>query len=111
MSNMTCKLALLAGVGLALGSMSYAPQAEARTQVTVGVGIRVAPPPPRYERVPRARVGYVWAPGYWRWNARAHRHVWVGGYWVRARPGYRYHPARWEHRGDEWRFHRGDWGR
>ena len=60
-----------------------------------------APPAPRFETVPPARHGYVWAPGYWRWDGR--RHVWVGGTWIRARPGYRYVQPRWE------RGPRGDW--
>ncbi|MDE2249772.1 MAG: YXWGXW repeat-containing protein [Xanthomonadaceae bacterium] len=104
--TMPLKLALLAGLGLTCAAATtYAPPASAR--VVVDVGVRVGPPPPRFERAPPPRRGYVWAPGYWRWDG--HRHVWAGGYWVRARPGFRYHPAYWIRRGDEWRFHRGYW--
>jgi hypothetical protein len=108
MKSIPLKLALLAGLGLtcAAGAM-YAPPAAA--QVAVGVSIGVAPPPPRFERVPPPRAGYVWAPGYWRWDGR--RHVWAGGYWVRARPGYTYRPAYWVHGRDGWRFRNGYWGR
>ncbi len=77
----------------------------------VGVNIGVAPPPARFERVPPPRRGYAWAPGYWRWNAHMHHHVWVGGYWTQVRPGYRYRPARWVHQGRNWRFHQGYWAR
>ncbi|WP_432377347.1 YXWGXW repeat-containing protein [Duganella sp. P38] len=42
--------------------------------------ITVAPPPPRYERIPAPRAGYIWAPGYWDW--RGNRHEWVGGSWI-----------------------------
>ena len=42
----------------------------------------VAPSPVRYEHVPRARAGYVWAPGYWDW--RGSRREWVSGTWVVA---------------------------
>lgn len=109
MNKLPLKLALLAGFGLSLAGALYAPPATA--QVSVGINIGVAPPPPRYERVPPMRRGYAWAPGYWRWDRYANRHVWSGGHWVHARPGYRYLPARWEHRGPNWRFHQGYWDR
>jgi len=41
--------------------------------------IRRAPPEVREEMVPEAREGYIWAPGYWRWQH--HHYVWVQGYW------------------------------
>ena len=34
------------------------------------------PPAPVYEVVPAPRAGYVWAPGYYRWDGD--RHVWTG---------------------------------
>lgn len=108
MLNTTRNLALLVALGLAsAGAMTYAPDATAGVSVSVAVG--VAPPAPRYEVVPPPRAGYVWAPGYWRWDG--HRHVWIGGYWVRARPGYVYRPGRWDHARDGWRWHDGYWGR
>jgi hypothetical protein len=109
MNSLPLKLALLAGLGLTFAGVTYAPPAAA--QVSVGVGIGVAPPAPRFERVPPPRMGYVWAPGYWRWDGRYRRHVWAGGYWVRARPGYHYRPAYWEQGRGGWRFHQGYWGR
>ncbi len=111
MTTMTRKLALLAAFGLAAGAgIGYTPPTQA-AQVAVGVTIGVAPPPPRYVRVPPPRAGYVWAPGYWRWDYRLHRHIWAGGYWVRVRPGYRYVPEHWVHRRDGWYFRRGHWVR
>jgi hypothetical protein len=109
MKSMPLKLALLAGLGLTCAGAIYAPPAAA--QVAVGINIGVAPPPPRFERVPPPRAGYVWAPGYWRWDGRSRRHVWAGGYWVRSRPGYNYRPAYWVHGRDGWRFRNGYWGR
>lgn len=104
MNSMTRKLALIAGLGLAAATgLSYTPPASAQ--------VIVAPPAPRFERVPPVRVGYVWAPGYWRWDGYARRHVWVGGYWLPARRGYIYRPARWEPYGRGYRFHPGYWGR
>jgi hypothetical protein len=79
--------------------------APCTSQAYVVVG--VAPPPARVEVVPRARVGYVWTPGYWRWNG--HHHVWVGGYWLPARPGWRWAPAHWAPYGARWRYYPGYW--
>lgn len=70
-------------------------------QATAGDGYLVsAPPPPRYERIPPPRPGYLWAPGYWEW--RGHRHEWVGGRWLVERPGYRYNPPHWAEREGRW---------
>ncbi|MEI2429363.1 hypothetical protein RDV84_22245 [Lysobacter yananisis] len=99
-------LMVAAAMGLAALMGAHAPQAQARAYVDVDV--RVAPPPPRYERV-RVRPGYVWTPGYWRWNGR--RHVWIGGSYVVARPGYAYTAPRWVSNGPAWRFHTGRWVR
>ena len=52
---------------------------------SVNVEINAAPPPPRVVVAPTARRGYVWVPGYWRWNG--HRHIWVNGQLPR-RAGY-----------------------
>lgn len=71
--------------------------------------VRIAPPAPRYERVPRARPGYIWAPGYWDW--RGNRHEWVPGSWVRARHGYVYAQPVWRERGGQWYFEQGRWER
>jgi YXWGXW repeat-containing protein len=59
------------------------------------------------EHVPPPRVGYVWAPGYWRWD-HGH-HVWVGGRYIHERPGHHWVGHRWVHRGDRWRFEEGHW--
>jgi len=93
---------------LAFSAGFMVPTSQA--QAGVFVGVQVAPPAPVYEPLPPPRVGWVWAPGYWRWNG--YRHVWIGGRYIRARPGYRYYPPRWEHgpRGD-WRFREYGWQR
>src|SRR5512132_4218014 len=68
----------------------------------VAVQLNVAPPALRYEAVPVARRGYVWAPGYWQWNAGASRHDWAVGHWVQARPGYAYRSPQWIERDGRW---------
>src|SRR5690242_12354171 len=72
-----------------------------------GAEIVVRPPPPKVVAVPSARAGYVWTPGYWRWNGR--EHVWVDGRWMRERSGSIWVPAHWEERGDKWHFEQGHW--
>ncbi|HEY2404211.1 MAG TPA: YXWGXW repeat-containing protein, partial [Steroidobacteraceae bacterium] len=51
----------------------------------VGIDINIAPPAPRVVEAPPPRAGFVWAPGYYRWDG--HRHVWVDGRWMHERRG------------------------
>jgi len=78
---------------------------EARTYVEV----EVAPPAARVEVVPAARPGYVWAPGYYRWDG--HAHVWHEGYWIRERHGYHWVADTWEPHGHHYRYVPGYWAR
>jgi len=82
--------------------------------VTVPAGAQVvfvetAPPPPRAERMPPPRHGYVWSPGHWEWR-RGH-HVWMPGQWFRERPGYVYHAPTWVQRDGRWVMEGGRWDR
>lgn len=76
-------------------------------EVVIGV-----PPPAPYAEVvpPSPGYGYIWAPGYWRWDGR--RHVWVHGYWTPSRARERWTPHHWEadHRG-RWHLRGGHWSR
>ena len=96
----------LIGVVLAIAAVGI-PIAGHAARVVVDVN--VAPPPGRVEVVPAPRTGYVWAPGYWRWDRG--RHVWVTGYWVRERRGHHWVPHRWQERGKRWHFEAGHWDR
>ena len=73
----------------------------------VDVDITVAPPAERVEVVPAPRSGYVWAPGYYRWDGG--HHIWVKGHWIREREGHHWVAHRWEQRGDRWHFEEGHW--
>jgi len=95
---------LTAGLILALGA-AVAPATSQAGEVIIGVG----PPVARVEVVPGPRSGYVWSPGYWRWNG--YRHVWVGGYWVRERVGWHWVPAHWVANGPRWHYVGGYWTR
>ena len=79
------------------------------SMAAVEVYVHTAPPPPREERVPAARHGYVWTPGYWNWQGK--KHVWVKGSYVRERRGYTYHPHEWVERDGRWQLQRGRWDR
>lgn len=99
------KFILGAMVVSAIAATSATKPVRADTDVYLNFG----PPAVRYEAVPVARPGYVWAPGFWNWNG--HRHVWVRGHWVRERPGYVYYAPRWYNDGGRWRFERERWDR
>lgn len=88
-----------------VGALTLPTAAQAQPVVT----IQVPPPPPRYERVPPPRRGYVWAPGHYEW--RGGRHVWTNGVWVRARPGYAYRAPEWRQEGGRWAYSAGRWDR
>ncbi len=79
------------------------------SQAAVVVDVDIAPPAPRVVVVPPPRTGYVWAPGYWRWDGR--RYVWVDGRWVHERRGWRWVPARWVAVGPRWHYVAGHWER
>ncbi|QOY96293.1 YXWGXW repeat-containing protein [Massilia sp. UMI-21] len=99
----TLTLAALIAIGAA-----FAPvPSMAQTDFQLYIGS--APPAPIYERVPGARHGHVWAPGYWAW--RGHRHAWVPGHWIAARPGYVYAPPRWQQRQGGWAMEPARWTR
>ena len=71
--------------------------------------VRIGPPRPVVERRPRPPArGYVWVPGYYRWDGRAH--VWVPGLWeLPPRPHARWEAHRWVKRRGEWVFIEGRW--
>ncbi|MFI5001313.1 MAG: YXWGXW repeat-containing protein [Reyranellales bacterium] len=81
--------------------------AAAQASLNFGVTIGTPPPEPVYEAVPVPRAGYVWAPGYWRWENE--RHVWAPGHWMEARRGYHWVPDRWDHGEHGWGHVRGHW--
>ena len=99
-------IALCVITALGLSACVEAPPRHARTAV---VAVDTQPPPPRVVVVPASRRGYVWVPGYWRWNG--HGHVWKEGYWMRERRGWHWEPAHWDERQGRWYFQPGMWVR
>lgn len=93
---------LIAALGVALTA------ATASAQIVV----RIGPPPPRpVEVVPVApHPGWVWQPGYHRWDGV--RYVWVPGHF--AEPPYaraRWIPGHWDRRGGGYVWIDGHWRR
>jgi hypothetical protein len=99
---MSIKTAILCAA-MGIGAIALPAASEARVYVDVDI----APPPPRVEVIPHARVGYVWAPGYWRYAG--HRHVWVRGHYIRERHGHHWVADSWEDRNGRWHYSRGHW--
>jgi len=104
-------LTLLAAVAVAAPvAVAAAVFTPAAAQVSFNVLIGTPPPAPVYEVVPAPRVGYVWAPGFWRWEHE--RHVWAPGHWIPARAGNHWVPDHWVRvdgpRGG-WRHDPGHW--
>lgn len=102
------KSLMLAAALALVGATGTVYTASAQARVAVSIYAPIAPPALRVERVPRARTGYVWAPGYWAYGHRNYQ--WRRGHWVRARHGYNYNAPRWEQDGNRWRYHREQWG-
>lgn len=73
------------------------------------VYVRVGPPHPVVEhRRVAPGPGYVWTPGYHRWDGRAY--VWQPGVWVRApRQHAVWVPHHWVHRRGGWVLVEGHW--
>ena len=81
----------------------------AAAQANLNISIGTPPPAPIYEAVPVPRPGYVWAPGFWRWDSG--RHVWAPGHWMGERRGYHWVPDRWDHHDGGYRHMEGHWDR
>ena len=67
----------------------------AAAQANLNISIGAPPPAPVYEVTPAPRAGYVWAPGYYRYEGN--HYLWTKGRWMAERPGYHWTNDRWEH--------------
>lgn len=94
---------------LALSSASFVTLAQVSININVPGLIQAAPPPPRYEAVPRAVQGQVWVPGRWAWDDR--EYAWRRGQWQPARTDYVYAPGRWVAADGGWRWSGEQWQR
>ncbi len=71
--------------------------------------VRIGPPAPIVEERGRPpERGFVWIPGYHRWEGD--HYVWTPGRWDRPpRPGARWVAHKWVRRGDHWEMQEGHW--
>jgi hypothetical protein len=74
------------------------------------VDVDIAPPAAVYEQLP-PREGYVVTPGYYRFDADSHKHVWVKGGYERERRGERYVAPEWREENGHYHFNEGHWDR
>ena len=73
MMNRTLLTALAAAAVSTSALVAPALVTPAAAQGNLNIQIGTAPPAPVYEVVPAPRAGYVWAPGYHRYEHRADR--------------------------------------
>ena len=100
---MRTKTSLLSTALLGL-ALSFCAASHAGAQVVV----RIGPPAPVHEVIPPPREGYVWQPGYHRWDGN--RYVWVpGAYAAPPRPHAAWIPGHWSHRGGGYVWVDGHW--
>ena len=76
-------------------------------KLTAHDDVALTPPAPIYEVTPGERSGYVWTPGFWRWDGK--RYVWNGGHWIAQREGNAWIPDSWDKHGDKWHYTAGHW--
>ena len=99
----------LAAAAVSMSALMVPAMLKPAAAQSIHFVIGTPPPAPVYEVVPAPRVGYVWAPGYYRWDGG--RHIWTPGRWLAQRVGYRWVPDRWEHGPNGWYFVAGRWDR
>ncbi len=81
-------------------------------EAAVFVSVNIAPPPlPVYVQPPIPSEGYLWTPGYWRWDPISADYFWVPGTWV-APPavGLLWTPGWWGWGGGGYFWTGGYWG-
>jgi hypothetical protein len=76
-------------------------------QISIRIG--AAPPPPVVEHYGAPpHPGWVWVPGFQRWDGHGYR--WTHGHWAHPpHPGAVWVPESYEHRPDGFYFHAGYW--
>jgi hypothetical protein len=86
--------------------------APSSAQVAVGVTVAFGPPDlPVYDQPVCPGEDYIWAPGYWAWDADSEDYYWVPGTWVLApEVGFFWTPGFWAWGGNGFVFTAGFWG-
>lgn len=79
-------------------------------QARVDIDVDIAPPAAVYEDA-TPRAGFVFTPGYWRWDEARHNHTWVKGEYVPARSGEHWVGHEWRNENGHYHFNEGHWER
>lgn len=90
----------------------FAAALPLESHAAISVAINIAPPPlPVYVQPVIPAPGYLWTPGYWRWNPDEADYYWVPGTWI-APPyvGALWTPGYWGWGGGSYLWHGGYWG-
>ena len=96
--------------GAALLSAALVGVSACAAYIGGGGWVMVAPPAPIVEvRTAPPAMGFVWVPGFYRWDGRDY--LWISGRWQRPpHRGARWEPGRWERRGNRgWHYREGRW--
>ena len=82
-------------------------------QATAQVVVAVKPVRPAVVVVKpvKARKGYVWVDGHWKYNQRKARYIWVKGTWHKAKRNHRYVAGRWVNTRGGYKWVPGHWRR
>jgi hypothetical protein len=86
---------------------SFAVPFAARA-ASVNIDVDVAPPPAMVEQS-TVRQGYVYTPGYWRWDEPSRHHVWIKGDYVPERRGEHWVAHEWREQNGRYHFNEGHW--
>jgi hypothetical protein len=78
------------------------------TYAAVAIDIDVAPPAPRHENAP-PRAGYIYTPGYYKWDDSHHQHVWTDGEYQAERHGEHYVAQKWTEKDGHYHSDDGRW--
>ena len=109
MTFTSTRRATLLTLAALLGGMTAVALPTGEAQAQAVISLQVGPPPPRVERMPPPRRGYIWVSGYHVWQRGAY--VWRPGYWVKERPGYEYVAPSWVQDGPRWVYRPARWDR
>lgn len=94
---------------LVIAAMAMMSAASPARSAAIDVYVTQAPPAPPVELRAPARVGYVWAPGYYVYRPTGYE--WVNGGYITARPGLQWVNDRWEEDRGRFRYVPGYWTR
>ena len=80
-------------------------------QAQVVVSVRPNRPAVVVVKPTKVKKGYVWREGYWKYNRRSARYVWVKAGWIKKKRGMVWVPGQWKQVPKGWIWVEGRWRR